>query len=80
AVAFQYLPHQIGDADLAALEALADGYDSDVLVAPNPGLDAPIVATAWTRRMELETADPVLLEAFASAFRGRGPESVDCPT
>lgn len=80
AVVFQYLPDRIDDADVAVLEELAGNYDTDVLVAPNPELDAPIVATAWTRRMRLESADPELLEAFATAFRGRGPESVDCPT
>lgn len=80
AVAFQYRQEQTEDDEIAALEELAAGYDTDVLVAPNPALDAPIVATAWRHRMRLDEADPELLEAFTTAFRGRGPENVDCPT
>ena len=79
AVAFQYLPDRLDSAELAGLTDLAEGYDTDVLVAPNPGLDSPVVATAWTRRMLLDDLDLDVLETFATAFRGRGPENVDCP-
>ncbi|MEX2550516.1 MAG: DUF3105 domain-containing protein [Nitriliruptoraceae bacterium] len=80
AVAFQYLPDALDGAELAGLHELAERYETDVLVAPNPALDSPVVATAWTRRMALDSADLDLLETFATAFRGKGPENVDCHT
>lgn len=62
-----------------AIEDLARGFDSHVLVAPNPDLDAPVVATAWTRKLRLQQVDLDALRDFAIMFRQRGPEDVACP-
>lgn len=55
-----------------ALAALAGDR---VTVAPGlsaPALPAPIVATAWTWKMECGTADATALAAFIAAHRGKG--------
>ena len=57
-------------AELAELEALAG---DQVIVAPNPDLPAPVVATAWTRKLICEAVDVDALAAFAEAHAGAGP-------
>ena len=55
------------------LEALAG---PDVVVSPNPDLAAPVVATAWGRRLTCGGAgtDAVAaVERFVAAHRGGGP-------
>jgi hypothetical protein len=54
------------------------GWDSHVIVSPNPGIDDPVVATAWNRRMSFEGPGDDLDE-FIDVYRQRGPERVDCP-
>lgn len=49
-----------------------------VLVAPNPELSAPLVATAWGRRLELETVNEQALRAFVTAHAGLGPDVTEC--
>lgn len=61
----------------AVNEALAD-RPTEVLVAPNADLDAPVVATAWGRRLRLDTVEPQLLQAFVTAHAGLGPRVTDC--
>ncbi|MGH3443406.1 MAG: DUF3105 domain-containing protein [Nitriliruptorales bacterium] len=78
-VVFQYREDDIDPAAIERLEGLAPEFGSHVLVAPNPSVDAPIVATAWTRKMRLDEVDMEALRDFAIAFRGQGPESVRCP-
>lgn len=63
----------------AITEAVAD-RPTEVLVAPNPDIDAPVVATAWGRRLRLDRADGALLRAFVTAHAGIGPQVVDCRT
>jgi hypothetical protein len=58
------------EADLRALEALAG---TGVVVVPNDDLPAPVVATAWTRKMVCSTVDVDALSAFAEAHLGDGP-------
>ena len=59
----------------ARLEALAaDG----VVVAPNPGLPAPVVVTAWRRRLTCTSADADAISAigrFVDAHRGQATGS-----
>lgn len=57
--------------------ALAD-RSTRALVAPNADLDAPVVATAWGRRLRLDRVDRQLLRAFVTAHAGIGPHVVDC--
>jgi drug/metabolite transporter (DMT)-like permease len=54
-------------ADLAALAG--DG----VVVAPNPDLDEPVVATAWVHRQSCDEVDAEILRAFIDDHAGRGP-------
>lgn len=49
-----------------------------VLVAPNPDLPVPVVATAWSRRLELGEVDPQALRAFVTAHEGLGPDVTEC--
>jgi plasmid stabilization system protein ParE len=59
------------------LQTLAERWDSHVIVAPQPDLPSPIVATAWNRLKEYERADRRLAD-FIDTYRRRGPERVDC--
>ncbi len=65
------------EALLPDLRALIDQWDSHVLVAPNPGITEPIVATAWNRLQRFDTVGEGLTE-FINVYRNRGPESVPC--
>ena len=71
AVWLAYHP-DLPDEQIAALEAYADSY---TLVAPYPGLESPIVATAWGARLQVESAPDGNLENFIRRYRGQGPEA-----
>ncbi len=59
----------------AAVEALAE---PEVVVAPAPVLPAPVVATAWRRRLMCTTVDVAALRDFVAAHRGKvGPEGAE---
>ncbi|MEX2575869.1 MAG: DUF3105 domain-containing protein [Halofilum sp. (in: g-proteobacteria)] len=55
--------------------ALYDNQWSGIVVAPAPGLDQPVVLTAWTQRLRLDEFQPEVAAAFIDAYRGRGPEN-----
>jgi hypothetical protein len=55
----------------AELEAL--GGDG-VVVAPNPDLDDPVVATAWTYKRTCEAVDVDALQQFIDERAGKGPD------
>lgn len=59
------------------LTEVLEAFNSHVIVSPNENLTAPIVATAWNRRLELTGGGEQAL-SFASTYRRRGPESVPC--
>ena len=59
---------------LAELEALAG---DDVVVAPNPDLDDPVVATAWLFKRSCEEVDVDALREFVAERRGKGPSAED---
>lgn len=65
------------DAADGLTRALAD-RSTRALVAPNADLDAPVVATAWGRRLRLDGVDRQLLRAFVTAHAGIGPRVVEC--
>ena len=48
-------------------------------MAPRPGMDATVVATAWTTMMQLDEVDEDLLGKFYQRFVGHAPESGECP-
>jgi hypothetical protein len=56
---------------LADLEALAG---PGVVIAPNPDLPAPIVATAWTYKRTCGSVDVEALQEFIDERSGQGPE------
>lgn len=67
------LQHQpdLDDEARADLEALAGDR---VVVAPNPDLRAPVVATAWLFKRTCQTADTIALQDFVDERVGNGPE------
>ncbi len=56
-----------------ALRSLGDDR-SFILVSPYPGLQAPVVASAWGVQLELDSTDDPRLGEFVRAFR-QGPQS-----
>lgn len=61
---------ELDGAALADLEALAGGR---VVVAPNPDLPDPVVATAWLFKRTCQTVDVGALQEFADERAGKGP-------
>ncbi len=62
---------ELAPADRGRLEALAgDG----VVVAPNPDLPDPVVATAWLFKRGCDAVDVEALEEFIDERQGKGPE------
>lgn len=59
------------------LAGIVDQFDSHVIVSPNIGLASPVVATAWNRRLALDSVGEEAL-SFASTYRRRGPERIPC--
>ena len=55
------------------LELLRDLAGEGVVVAPNPDLPDPVVATAWVAKRTCTAVDPDALEDFISARKGKGP-------
>lgn len=68
-VMLQYRP----DLPKPAVEELASLAGDDVVVAPNPRLAQPVVATAWRHRLACRSTDLSALRSFISERRGRGP-------
>ncbi len=58
-------------ASVAALEALAG---EKVLVAPNPALPAPVVATAWLAKRTCQGLDVDALQRFVADHRDPDPQ------
>jgi hypothetical protein len=56
------------------LEELRTLAGSGVVVAPNPDLPSPIVATAWTFKQTCDTVDVSVLRDFVADHAGNGPE------
>jgi hypothetical protein len=47
------------------------GRRSEVIVSPYPGLDSPVVVSAWNRQLRLPGADSDLIDQFYRAFQDR---------
>ncbi|MBI5157592.1 MAG: DUF3105 domain-containing protein [Acidimicrobiia bacterium] len=58
--------------DAAAIDDL-EGYArrSEVIVSPYPGLDSPIVLSAWGRQLRLDAVDDAVIDQFYRAFRDK---------
>lgn len=70
-VLIQHDPDLPADA-LAGLHGLAG---PGVVVAPNPDLDDPVVATAWLFKRTCDAVDVAALQAFVDERVGNGPDS-----
>lgn len=66
AVWFTYDPDQVSDDDLNELRGQLP--DTFVLVTPYPGLDAPIVASAWGAQVALDGADDERISDFLERY------------
>lgn len=65
---------QYRDLDPGSVATLATLAGDDVVVAPNPGLASPVVATAWLTKLECEALDVDTLRRFIAEHRGEDPE------
>lgn len=78
-VMVQYSP-EIDSSTREQLEGFGREAGSHVIVAPRSGMDEPVVLTAWTKRLGLETADEGLMRSFYDRYAKAGPElGVPCP-
>jgi Protein of unknown function (DUF3105) len=64
-----YLPQE----DKSRIRELVSGQEC-VLASPYPGLDAPVVASAWGKQIRLGGADDPDLERFIRAYK-QGPQT-----
>jgi hypothetical protein len=76
-VLIQYLPGSLSAEDLATLQGLPG---DSVVVAPNPDLKPPIVATAWRVRQECTALDVTALTKFAALNANRAPADLNSAT
>ncbi|MBB3044849.1 DUF3105 domain-containing protein [Nocardioides soli] len=58
------------DLDAGDVATLAERLPQNGLLAPYPGLAAPVVVTVWGRQLELEGADDPRLELFVRRYGG----------
>jgi hypothetical protein len=77
-IIFQYSP-SLEDIEVERLEELGRSMEDRIIVAPRSGMDAPVIATAWTTMMRLSSVDEELLQAFYDEYVGSGPETGVCP-
>ncbi|MEM7139465.1 MAG: DUF3105 domain-containing protein [Actinomycetota bacterium] len=69
AVWIAYAPDLTAD-EVNAIAAAVEG-ESHLLAAPYPGLQNPIVLTAWTRQLAVDRWSDPLVDAFLNDFTGR---------
>lgn len=62
------------DLPAAAQAELATLAGPGVVIAPNPELPAPVVATAWTHKRVCDAVDLEALQGFIADRRGKGPD------
>lgn len=79
AIILQYRSDDLRPGEIAILEEVTDRYDSHLLVAPNPDLASPIVATAWRHRLEMDEVERAAIQAFVDGYRDPQPDTEDCP-
>lgn len=78
-IVVQYQP-DLPETDLIALQEFARSAGTHVLVAPRADLTSPIVITAWTRMLRMDTLDVDTLQIFYDRWARLGPEvGVQCP-
>jgi hypothetical protein len=72
AVWITYQP-DLPEEDVAALAAYAKDQPY-LLISPYPGLEDPVVASAWGAQLRLEDVADPRLQAFIDRYAGNGPE------
>jgi Protein of unknown function (DUF3105) len=72
AVWITYQP-DLPESDRETLAKLAEGQTA-VLVSPYPGLENPVVASAWGAQLRLDDVNDPRLKAFIARYAGNGPE------
>jgi hypothetical protein len=72
AVWITYQP-DLPQSDREMLAELAEGQPY-LLISPYPGLEDPVVASAWGAQLRLDDADDPRLRAFIERYAGNGPE------
>lgn len=65
----QYRPTLGDKAQARLISLLAD----KVVLAPNPALPRPVIATAWRHRLACRSVDLASLRTFIAERKGRGP-------
>lgn len=75
----QYRPDDVTGAEVDELEEVVRGSESHVALAPNPRINAPVVATATERRLRLDEVDAGLLRAFVAGYVAPTGAPGDCP-
>ncbi len=74
-----YYANDVSQSTRSRLEQLANGYQNPwagVLAVPQPeSFSAPLVLTAWQARLDLQSYDADVVEAFLAEYLGRGPEN-----
>jgi hypothetical protein len=72
AVWITYQP-DLAESDRENLAKLAEGNRS-ILISPYPGLENPVVASAWGAQLRLDDVNDPRLQAFIDSYAGNGPE------
>jgi hypothetical protein len=75
----QYRPQDVSAAGVASIERLVLTDPDAVVVAANPALPTPVVATAWGRRLLRDEADASLLARFVDAYAAAAPRPGTAP-
>ncbi|MCC6935915.1 MAG: DUF3105 domain-containing protein [Thermomicrobiales bacterium] len=69
AVWIAYRP-DLSEHDFQTLRSASDGV-LDVLITPYPGLQAPVVLTAWGRQMEIQDPSDERIKLFVYVYKNR---------
>ena len=72
AVWITYQP-DLPESDREILAKLAEGQRY-ILISPYPGLEDPVVASAWGAQLRLDDVNDPRLPAFIDRYAGNGPE------
>jgi hypothetical protein len=78
-VVMQYRPDDVTGDDRRLLRTIPEDFGSHVLVAPNPELDHPVVATAWEHRLAMDHAEEATAHAFVEGYGSPDAPPDGCP-
>ena len=79
AIIIYYDPATTPAANQAQLEEIGGDLLRDgkrIIVMPHANIGAPIVVTAWARKIELTTVEAPTIRDFANAFENQAPERI----